>query len=311
MNTNKNNFKIQNIAIVGMNTIGKKHYDILKNMKGVNIVGLCDMNKSDKYKEPFYTDLILMLDEVKLDAVIIATPTFLDQSITLECANRNINMFIEKQAISNLEDIKKTLKIVNAKNIKSCVGYIQRFNPIVNSLINEIKKHEILSISITHSEAFPQKATDTGILTNLSVHDTDLIRFITKKEIVKSTVFKSQKIHNKHEDNAILVFELKDKVIGNITTNWLTPYTKRNIAVACRIDEQSKVKYFEADLISQTLKEKVNINPNSHITRNCFVKRTDALADELETFISYLNTGNRNSLASIEESIITLEIASN
>ena len=145
---------MQNIAIVGLGIMGKNHYRTLKNIDNVTIVGLCDVVKNDDFSEPFFTDLDTMLDETKPDAVIIAAPTFLHRDIAIECANRDIDIFLEKPAAASVKDAEEILSVVNKANIKSCVGHIERFNPVVRSLISEIKDHEVLSISITRSGAF-------------------------------------------------------------------------------------------------------------------------------------------------------------
>jgi len=135
-------------------------------------------------------------------------------------------------------------------------------------LKNEIKDKEIYSINITRVGPFPPRIADVGILTDLAVHDIDLIRFITKKEIVDTSIYKSQKIHDHYEDNAILTFKLEDDIIVLITINWLTTYKKRKIKVAC------KEAYYEANLLSQELVEYLNFKiNNSFVVRECFVKK--------------------------------------
>ena len=293
------------IAIIGLGSMGKNHYRILKELgESATIVGLCDTVTLEGYKEPCFTELTSILENTKPDAVIIATPTFLHKEVALECIERGIHIFIEKPAAASAEDARIILEAAQAKEVKSCVGHVERFNPVVQALQEELKEREIYTISITRVGPFPPRIADVGVLTDLSVHDIDLMRFITHKEIKDQAIFKSRKIHNHHEDNAVLNFELEDSIIANILTNWLTPFKKRVIEVAC------KQVYLEADLITQNLTEYSGYSrQNSYVVRDCHIKKDEPLLKELEAFIHYVKTGDRGSLASIEDSIITLEVA--
>jgi len=293
------------IAIIGLGAMGKNHYRILKDLEeSATIVGLCDAVTLEGYSEPCYTNVEEMLEHTKPDAVIIATPTFLHKEVALQCIERGVHLFIEKPAAATAEDARIIQAAAEKKGIKSCVGHVERFNPVVQALQDELKEREIYTISITRVGPFPPRIADVGVLTDLSVHDIDLMRFITHRNIKDQAIFKSRKIHNHHEDNAVLNFELEDNIIANILTNWLTPFKKRVIEVAC------KNVYLEADLITQNLTEYSGYSKqNSYIVRDCHIKKDEPLLKEVEAFIAYVKTGERGSLASIEDSIITLDVA--
>lgn len=291
------------IAIIGMGVMGKNHYRVIQNINNVEIVGLCDPVAKDEFSHKLYKDLDEMLNTVEIDAVIIATPTFLHKEIALKCIEKAIDLFIEKPVASTVEDGQIILKASKAKNTKVVVGHIERFNPVVQALKNEIKDKEVYSINITRVGPFPPRIADVGILTDLAVHDIDLIRFISGKDIQDKSIFKSKKIHNHYEDNAILSFAMENETVASITTNWLTPFKKRKIEIAC------KEAYYEADLMTQELLEYSNyeIN-NSFVTRGCFVKKSEPLLNELISFIEYIQTGIKPISATIEDSIETLQI---
>ena len=294
-----------NIALIGLGSMGRNHYRILRELKNkVNLVGLCDVVKNGEFDEPFFTDVDAMLDAVKPDAAIIVVPTFLHKEVALKCIARGVHVFIEKPAASTIEDARLIARAVKEAGLKSCVGHVERFNPVVQALKNELAGKEIYSMSITRVGPFPPRIADVGVLTDLSVHDIDLMRFITHRNILEKNIFKSRKIHNHHEDNAVLSFELEDAIVGEILTNWLTPFKKRTIEVAC------KDAYFEADLITQNLTEYSNFHVNnSYVVRGCHIKKDEPLLKEVEAFVHYLQTGERGDLATIEDSVVTLQVA--
>lgn len=293
------------VALIGLGSMGQNHYRVLKSLSGFEITALCDIKQTREYEEPFFTDLDEMLEVADFDAAVIVVPTFLHKEVAIKCLNKGKHLFIEKPVASNVKEAKDIAEVAKKMNARVCVGYIERFNPVVEQLKTELEDKEIYSIGITRVGPFPPRIADVGILTDLSVHDIDLIRFISKSEIKNCSIFKSQKIHNHHEDNAILSFELENEVVASITTNWLTPFRKRTIEVA------TKDAYYEANLMEQDLTEySAYQKNNSYVIRKCMVKKDEPLIREHKAFRKFVKTGERHGLSSIEDSMITLEISS-
>ncbi len=296
------------IAIIGLGVMGKNHYRVLQNIEDAEIIALCDPVAEDTFNHKLYRDVDEMLENETLDAVLIAVPTFLHKEVALKCIEKGVSLFIEKPVASTLEEGQAILDAANAKGVKVAVGYIERFNPVVNALKRELQGKDIYTIAMTRVGPIPPRIADVGILTDLSVHDIDLIRFVSGEEIEDVKIFKSQKIHNHYEDNAILSFQLSGEKIASITTSWLTPYKKRVMEVT------AKEALFDADLMAQDLTEYSMYEGtntfNSYGVRKCIVKKEEPLLNELKAFVNFVKTGERGDLATIEDSMITIKISS-
>jgi predicted dehydrogenase len=295
-----------NLAIIGYGVMGRNRFRVLETMDSVNIVAVCDPNVSGPPESRLYQDIDLMLSAEAIDAVILSTPTSLHKEIGLKCIGKGIHLLIEKPIASNSVDGRELKEYASRNNIKLVLGYVERFNPVVLALKEEIRNKEIYSICATRIGPIPPRISDVGVLTDLAVHDIDLIRFITNREIVETKIFKSKKIHNHNEDNAIIAMQLESGAVANITTNWLTPFKRRTIEIA------TSEGYYEADLINQTLNEYsssayIDIN-HSYVVRNCFVRKGEPLSFELKAFLKYLSDGTIGDLADPDASIKTLEI---
>ena len=232
-------------AIVGLGVMGKNHFRALQNVFGVRLAAVCDPCISDAdvtvlcelFKErnsapKFYRDLDEMLASEPLDAVIIATPTSLHKDAALKCMQKGVNLLIEKPVASNAADAQILLDEAQRLNLKVAIGHIERFNHSAVAQKTELVNEEIFSIRITRNAPFPQRIADVGILTDLAVHDIDLIRYLSQKEIRDMSVMSSKKLHAKFEDNANLSFLLEGEILASISTSWLAPKRERKVEVA-------------------------------------------------------------------------------
>ena len=118
------------IAIVGLGSMGRNHYRILKSLDNeCTLVGLCDITPLDGYDEPCFTEVELLLSNTKPDGVIIAAPTSLHKDIALMCIEAGVAIFIEKPAASSVEDAREILDAVERHGVKKLCGSCREVQP--------------------------------------------------------------------------------------------------------------------------------------------------------------------------------------
>ena len=97
------------IAVIGAGAMGRNHIRFVTEEPEAELVAIADAFEGARATAeaagvPFYTDPAQMMDDVKPEAVIIATPNDLHLGVAREAVKRNIVPLVEKPISNDLED---------------------------------------------------------------------------------------------------------------------------------------------------------------------------------------------------------------
>ena len=184
--------------IIGLGRIGKIHLGNLQAMEEVEIVGVCDPTDeakvfSNKAGLTFYQkDFTDVAGEVQADAIVICSPTDTHANYVSIAAKKGIDVFCEKPLDLSLEKVKQVLKTVNESKIKLMLGFNRRFDSEFQSVKEKIVNGhigDIHTIKITSRDPSPPPInyikSSGGMFLDMTIHDFDMIRYLTNKEIVE------------------------------------------------------------------------------------------------------------------------------
>ena len=142
--------KFNSILIVGVGSIGRRHFSIFK--KYFYKIDLCDSNLNrcmfvkDNHKnivDKVGVNFVKMINEKKYDVVCITTPPHLHLKIAKLAVKRRINIFIEKPLGMNIGGWKEISNICIKNKLVNFVAYCHRFIPYTDTLIKILKNKTI------------------------------------------------------------------------------------------------------------------------------------------------------------------------
>ncbi|MBN1493318.1 MAG: Gfo/Idh/MocA family oxidoreductase [Candidatus Omnitrophica bacterium] len=281
-------------GVVGVGSLGQHHVRILKSLPNVELVCICDTDKkaaqqlSELHKVPFITDYKEMTAHI--DAVTIATPTFLHHEIGKHFLSHNIHALIEKPITLKLEDADELIALARERNLVMMVGHIERHNAAyrrVEKLANKVKFIEVHRLG-----PFTQRIKDCGVVLDLMIHDFDIILSLVNQEIAYLDAV-GINVLSDHEDIANVRIKFTNGTIANITASRLTP------------DKQRKIRIFQEDayLSLDYQNQEVKIYRKSLLglkKEHLEIMKEEPLKAELENFVSSIIDGSRCGKPDIE-----------
>lgn len=221
------------IAVVGAGAMGRNHLNLIAKEPQAQLVAIADAfegarGTAEEAGVPFYLDAAQMMDEVKPQGVIIATPNSLHLPVARQAIQRGIVPLVEKPISDDLADAEAFASEAAQAGVPVLVGQHRRHNPFVKKAKEIIDAGELgkLTVSSFHymiyknDEYFDvewrRKKGAGPILVNL-VHDVDLMRYLLGEPTAVQGMQSSGARGFETEDSAVVNVQFASGALASMT----------------------------------------------------------------------------------------------
>jgi myo-inositol 2-dehydrogenase/D-chiro-inositol 1-dehydrogenase len=237
--------RILNIGLIGAGRIGKLHGNNLTySVPGANIVSVADVCLNEDMKvwaaglgiKEISDDPMKVINNKDVEAVFICSSTDSHAELMIEAAKAGKHIFCEKPIHTDVTIIKKALDEVRKANVKLQIGFVRRFDhnhkkvrDVVAS--GRLGKPHIVKVTSRDPEmqSIEYVATSGGIFMDMTIHDFDMVRYLSGSEVTEVCTYGSLMIDPRIEkygdvDTAIVMLKFENGAIGVIENSRAARY---------------------------------------------------------------------------------------
>jgi len=280
------------VGVVGVGYLGNIHAKIYSKIPGVELVGVVDVDRSnvDKIAAQYgcvgYTDVQDLIG--KVDAVSIVVPTSLHLETARPFLEAGIHMLMEKPLAPSYEESLELVELAEKSGVLFQVGHLERFNGGVMELAKRVTNPRFMEV--TRIGPFVARATDVDVVTDLMIHDIDIVMSLVGEPIANISAAGTPVITD-HIDIANARLEFANGVVANVTASRVSNKQQRRI----RVFEQEH--YYGLDYTNQQITVASTEPPKegedfpSVVSEELAIEPLLPLNHELEVFIDTIRNG--------------------
>jgi len=292
---NTNNTSQLRMAVVGTGYLGRFHaqkYNLLAQCELVAISDV-DADRATTIADEFSTSAVNDHRELigKVDAVSIASPTTTHFAVASDFLDAGVHVLVEKPITTTVNEAKTLIEIAKENNCVLQVGHLERFNPALLAVANQIKNP--LFIESHRLAPFNTRGADVNVVLDLMIHDIDIIMHLVDADL-NAIHANGAPIVSSETDIANARLEFTNGCVANVTASRVSGKVER------------RMRFFQKDTY-------VAVDFQENTSRVCKVDRQqpdkdgipvidctdedlekgDAIRAEIEAFIHAITTGTR------------------
>ncbi len=279
------------LAVIGVGYLGRFHALIYSRMTDVVLVGVVDADPARARAVAteagcaVFDRAVDLVDRV--DAVSIVVPTTLHWSAAEPFLRRGLAVLIEKPIAATQADGAAIVQLASDHGALVQIGHVERFNAGVMALAERITAPRY--IEAQRMGGFTERATDVDVVSDLMIHDIDIILALVGEPISSISAVGSA-VLTPHVDIASARLEFVNGTVANVVASRVSDKQTRRIRVF------QPGAYLSLDFIAQTidsagLKEIPGAARPEIVRERLQVEAVKPLDRELAAFVQSVRTG--------------------
>lgn len=235
-------------AVIGVGYLGRFHALIYSRLPDVELVGVVDTDPeraravAEEAGCAVFDSLEVIADQV--DAVSVVVPTTAHLAVAEPLLRRGIHMLLEKPIAATREEGKRIVDLADQGGAILQIGHLERFNAGVMALAEHIDHPRF--VEIQRMGEFVERATDVDVVSDLMIHDIDIILSLMGSELQSVSAVGTPVLTNR-VDIANARLEFANGAVANVVASRVSDRKTRRIRVF------QERKYLSLDFIEQTI----------------------------------------------------------
>jgi len=197
------------VGVVGLGRMGERHARAVAACPDADLLAVCDpapsaLDRGKALGARHVTSDIAHLLDLDLDAVVIASPSWLHAAHVRAAAAAGVAIFVEKPIALTAEDAELALRAVVTNGVTFQVGFQRRWDPRYQAMRTAIDAGEIGDPVLIRAHGRDPGPSDRrswgldrngGIFINCAIHDYDMVRFVSGSEITAVSATGAALVH--------------------------------------------------------------------------------------------------------------------
>ncbi len=235
-------------AVIGVGYLGRFHALIYSRLPDVALVGVVDTDpeRARAVAQEAGCAVFASLEDVasQVDAVSVVVPTTAHLAVAEPLLRRGIHMLLEKPIAATREEGKRIVDLADQGGAILQIGHLERFNAGVMALAEHIDHPRF--VEIQRMGEFVERATDVDVVSDLMIHDIDIILSLMGSELQSVSAVGTPVLTNR-VDIANARLEFANGAVANVVASRVSDRKTRRIRVF------QERKYLSLDFIEQTI----------------------------------------------------------